>query len=51
MIMTMTMIMTITMTMIMTITMTFRKHPQRPILETCDLWDTDNISDNREQQS
>ena len=31
--------------------MTFREHPQRPILETCDLWDTDYIYDNWEQQS
>ena len=30
--------------------MTFREHPQRPILETCDLWDTDYIDDNWEQQ-
>ena len=27
------------------------EHPQRTILETCDLWDTDYISDNWEQQS
>ena len=34
--------------------MTLREHPQRAILETCDLrldtWDTDYISDNWEQQ-
>ena len=32
-------------------TMTFKEHPQRAILETCDLWDTDYISGNWEQQS
>ena len=35
-------------------TMTFREHPQRVTLKTCDLrldtWDTDYISDNCEQQ-
>ena len=38
----------------MTMTMTLREHPQRAILETCDLrldtCDTDYISDNWEQQ-
>ena len=29
----------------------WRKHPQRTILETCDLWDTAYISGNWEQQS
>ena len=28
-----------------------KRHPQRKILETCDLWETDDISDNWEQQS
>ena len=32
-------------------TMTIEEHPQRTILGTCDLWDTDYISDNWEQQS
>ena len=38
----------------MTMTMTLREHPQRAILESCDLrlntWDTDYIFDNWEQQ-
>ena len=37
--------------MTLTMTMTFREHTQRAILETCDLQDTDYISDNWEQQS
>ena len=32
-------------------TMTIEEQPQSTIIETCDLWDTDYISDNWEQQS
>ena len=31
-------------------TLTLREHPERVILEICDLWDTDHISDNWDQQ-
>ena len=42
--------MTETKTMKKTKQMTIEKHPQRTILETCDLWHTDYISDNWEKQ-
>ena len=43
--------MTKTKTIKKTKTMTIEEHPQRTFLETCDLWDTDYIYDNWEQQS
>ena len=39
------------MTKTKTVAKRFREHPQRAILGTCDLLDTDYISDNWEQKS
>ena len=43
--------MTKTITMKKTKTMRIEEHPQRAIVETCDLWETDYIFGNWEQQS